>query len=81
MHLLVEGGASLLGQFIRTGMFDRLRLFIAPKILGSGLSWAGFDGPDTMDLAQLVVGETAQKIGDDFLLTYSRPGPDIRSAG
>lgn len=73
MHLMVEGGAALLGQFIREGLFDRLQLFVAPKILGSGLSWAGFDGPDRMALAKPLQSENVRRVGDDFLLTYSRP--------
>ncbi len=34
-ELMVEGGARVLGAFVREKLFDRLIYFIAPKILGS----------------------------------------------
>jgi diaminohydroxyphosphoribosylaminopyrimidine deaminase/5-amino-6-(5-phosphoribosylamino)uracil reductase len=37
--LLVEGGASTASRFIQTGLVDRIELFVAPKLLGSGPSW------------------------------------------
>ena len=36
--VLVEGGANLYSQFAKTGMFDDIYLFIAPKIIGNGIS-------------------------------------------
>ncbi|MFI5253643.1 MAG: bifunctional diaminohydroxyphosphoribosylaminopyrimidine deaminase/5-amino-6-(5-phosphoribosylamino)uracil reductase RibD [Bacteroidota bacterium] len=36
--VLVEGGASTLGRFIQEKAADHLMLFIAPKLLGSGLA-------------------------------------------
>lgn len=36
--VLVEGGANLYSQFAKTGMFDDIFLFIAPKIIGRGIS-------------------------------------------
>ena len=36
--VLVEGGANLYSQFAKTGMFDDIYLFIAPKIIGKGIS-------------------------------------------
>lgn len=36
--VLVEGGANLYSQFAKTGMFDDVFLFIAPKIVGKGIS-------------------------------------------
>jgi diaminohydroxyphosphoribosylaminopyrimidine deaminase/5-amino-6-(5-phosphoribosylamino)uracil reductase len=62
--VLVEGGARVHGEFLRTGLWDELRLFIAPKIFGAGaLSWAGLDEARDLDL------RTVERIGDDVLLT------------
>lgn len=36
--VLVEGGANLYSQFVKTDLFDDLYLFIAPKIIGKGIS-------------------------------------------
>lgn len=36
--VLVEGGANLYSQFAKTDLFDDLFVFIAPKIIGKGIS-------------------------------------------
>ncbi len=36
--VLVEGGANLYSQFAKTELFDDIYLFIAPKIIGRGIS-------------------------------------------
>ncbi len=38
IHLLVEGGAYTVSRFIKEGLWDRMVLFQAPKIMGSGIS-------------------------------------------
>ncbi|HLO98360.1 MAG TPA: RibD family protein, partial [Fimbriimonas sp.] len=37
--VLVEGGATTISHFLREGLVDQLVLYIAPKVLGEGLSW------------------------------------------
>lgn len=62
--VLVEGGARVHGEFLRTGLWDELRLFVAPKIFGAGaLSWAAFDVQRELTLRNVA------RIGDDLLLT------------
>lgn len=62
--VLVEGGARVHGEFLRTGLWDELRLFIAPKIFGAAaLSWAGLDVHRELTLRSVA------RIGDDVLLT------------
>ena len=34
MHILVEGGSGLITQFLKENLFDKLSIFIAPKIIG-----------------------------------------------
>jgi diaminohydroxyphosphoribosylaminopyrimidine deaminase/5-amino-6-(5-phosphoribosylamino)uracil reductase len=36
--ILVEGGMNLFSQFLKTGLFDDIYFFIAPKIIGNGIS-------------------------------------------
>ncbi len=36
--VLVEGGANLYSQFVKTDLFDDIFIFIAPKIIGKGIS-------------------------------------------
>ena len=35
--LLVEGGATIHGAFIKAGLVDRVALFVAPRLLGGGV--------------------------------------------
>ncbi len=50
VHLLVEGGPRTLSSFLKEKLFDRLLVFIAPKVMGEGLTLGG--------LAPLGVEET-----------------------
>ncbi|WP_293448408.1 bifunctional diaminohydroxyphosphoribosylaminopyrimidine deaminase/5-amino-6-(5-phosphoribosylamino)uracil reductase RibD [Persephonella sp.] len=53
MHLLVEGGKDLITQFIERGLFDKISLFQAPKLIGEdGLSSVGSLGVE--DVSQSV---------------------------
>jgi diaminohydroxyphosphoribosylaminopyrimidine deaminase/5-amino-6-(5-phosphoribosylamino)uracil reductase len=35
-HVLVEGGASVLGAFLRAGLVDEVHAYVAPLFLGAG---------------------------------------------
>lgn len=39
--LFVEGGSDLLTQFLEAGLWDRITIYTAPKILGEGISPVG----------------------------------------
>jgi len=66
--VLVEGGARVHGEFLDAGLWDELRLFVAPRIFGvDALSWAARKGPPLeVDLRE--VG----RVGSDALL-FVRP--------
>lgn len=69
LHLLAEGGQGLATSLLRAGHVDRLALFLAPKLLGSGLSWLG--GPPTRAMSQ-ALGLThlgVEQVGEDLLIT------------
>ena len=67
--VLVEGGAQVHGAFLAAGLWDELRLFIAPKIFGAGaLSWAGQGGARALDLRAI------ERVGPDVLLTLRPAG-------
>ena len=62
--VLVEGGAQVHGAFLAAGLWDELRLFIAPKVFGApALSWAGADAARDLDL------RSVERVGPDVLLT------------
>ncbi len=62
--LLLEGGPTLAASFLRAELVDKLMLFVAPRAAGAGPLFAPrLDAP--IELKRL----TAERIGDDILLT------------
>ncbi len=61
--LLLEGGPTLATAFLRSDLLDKLLLFVAPTLSGSGLAWHG-DLAEPVHLSRL----TSEQIGDDVLL-------------
>ena len=67
--LLLEGGPTLAGAFLRAGLVDKLLLFVAPTLSGAGPSLV-----DRLDEALELTGLTATPVGADVLLeAYLRP--------
>jgi diaminohydroxyphosphoribosylaminopyrimidine deaminase / 5-amino-6-(5-phosphoribosylamino)uracil reductase len=62
--LLLEGGPTLAEGFLRADLVDKVQLFVAPQIAGSGPSFAP-DLPAPVELRRL----TAERVGDDLLLS------------
>ncbi len=61
--LLLEGGPTLASSFLRAGLVDKLMLFVAPKISGSGLRFLG-----DLEAPVGVCHLTAERVGEDVLL-------------
>ena len=66
-ELHLEAGSKLSGSFIRAGLVDELLLYLAPKLLGTGLGMASFGPLQTL----------AEAIDLQFIAT-DRVGPDLR---
>jgi diaminohydroxyphosphoribosylaminopyrimidine deaminase/5-amino-6-(5-phosphoribosylamino)uracil reductase len=65
--LLVEGGAEIHGAFIAAGLVDRVAFFLAPRLLGGGLSIAA--GPGRPVANALVLGQSRlRRLGSDLLI-------------
>jgi diaminohydroxyphosphoribosylaminopyrimidine deaminase/5-amino-6-(5-phosphoribosylamino)uracil reductase len=62
--LLLEGGPTLAEGFLQADLVDKVLLFVAPQIAGSGPSFAP-DLPAPLELRRL----TAEPVGDDLLLS------------
>jgi diaminohydroxyphosphoribosylaminopyrimidine deaminase/5-amino-6-(5-phosphoribosylamino)uracil reductase len=62
--LLLEGGPTLAEGFLRADLVDKVLLFVAPRIAGSGPSFA----PDLSAPVELR-RFTAEPVGDDLLLS------------
>jgi diaminohydroxyphosphoribosylaminopyrimidine deaminase / 5-amino-6-(5-phosphoribosylamino)uracil reductase len=61
--LLLEGGPTLTESFLRAGLVDKLLLFVAPLIAGSGPVFA-----PRLDLPLELAGLEAELVGHDVLL-------------
>ena len=62
--LLLEGGPTLAGAFLRAGLVDKLLLFVAPKLSGEGPGLVP-ELPDPVTVTRL----SARQVGQDVLLT------------
>jgi diaminohydroxyphosphoribosylaminopyrimidine deaminase/5-amino-6-(5-phosphoribosylamino)uracil reductase len=62
--LLLEGGPTLASAFLRADLVDKLLVFVAPRLAGSGPALVD-TLPEPLELARL----DATPVGDDVLLT------------
>jgi diaminohydroxyphosphoribosylaminopyrimidine deaminase/5-amino-6-(5-phosphoribosylamino)uracil reductase len=62
--LLLEGGPTLAASFFAAGFIDKLLVFVAPRLSGSG-SGPVASLPDPIELRRL----SCEQVGDDVLLT------------
>ena len=62
--LLLEGGPTLAGAFLRAGLVDKLLLFVAPKLSGEGPGLVAAL-PEPVTVTRL----SARQVGQDVLLT------------
>ncbi|MGH3993130.1 MAG: RibD family protein, partial [Pseudonocardiaceae bacterium] len=73
--VLVEGGATIAGAFLRAGLVDELRCHVAPLLLGEkGVPLVIGDGITTLSEAHRFRLRTVEHVGDDALLTLARSG-------
>ncbi len=65
--LLVEGGSSVITSFIREKLADKIILFMAPLIIGTGTDAVGDIG--TENLSEALRGKTASvsRLGEDIV--------------
>jgi len=79
-HILLEGGATLIGEALRSRIVDRAMLFYAPKLFGGsdGVPMAVGRGPALIDGCVQVRGMTVRIVGCDFLVEGSLAYPAER---
>jgi diaminohydroxyphosphoribosylaminopyrimidine deaminase/5-amino-6-(5-phosphoribosylamino)uracil reductase len=61
--LLLEGGPTLAGAFLRAGLIDKLLLFVAPAVAGQGPMLL-----DRLDEPVRLSTVSTRRIGDDVLI-------------
>ena len=67
--ILVEGGPTLAGVAIASGEVDRIETFVAPLIIGGGLSAVEADGPDRLADATRLPDMSVTRVGQDVLMS------------
>ena len=77
-NVLVEGGGEVLGSFVRAGLADEARIFVAPKLIGGRQAPGplGYEGPAMMgDITGMRVGRIVT-FGPDlcYTLRFRRKG-------
>jgi len=70
--VLVEGGATTHGHFLREQLADRLEIFVGPKVLGDGPSWASGLGISALSQAPEFRLQNTQVVGADVQLSYDK---------
>lgn len=72
-NVLVEGGPNLISEFLKSGEYDFIYHFIAPKFIGADgvncVSMLGLNGMEELDCLKII---NTKKLGDDILNIYTR---------
>ena len=73
LQVLVEGGASVAGEFHRGGLVDRYVIYIAPALFGGGDAKGLFTGPGAYSIDDVFRGrfESVERVGDDLRIEMS----------
>ncbi len=67
--LFIEGGAATYSSFLKLSLVDRIYLFMAPVIMGNGISWTQDIQLETME-SKLQINQLKTKIiGPDVFMT------------
>ncbi|WP_305041412.1 bifunctional diaminohydroxyphosphoribosylaminopyrimidine deaminase/5-amino-6-(5-phosphoribosylamino)uracil reductase RibD [Geoalkalibacter sp.] len=67
-HILLEGGATLNGEFLRERLIHRVMLYLAPRLIGGdGKSLFGGIGAQGLAEAPRVARARVQRFGEDLL--------------
>jgi diaminohydroxyphosphoribosylaminopyrimidine deaminase/5-amino-6-(5-phosphoribosylamino)uracil reductase len=71
-HVWLEGGPTVAGAFVRAGLVDEVIAYVAPLLLGDGLSVLGDAGIATLTDGLRLSLVDVTRVGDDVRLTYFR---------
>jgi len=72
-HLLVEGGGTVIADFLEKRFVDRILWFVAPKLIGGKQAPTAFEGKGILKLSQAIRLKRVRvrKIGEDLLIEGS----------
>ncbi len=75
-ELHVEAGFKLNGSLLRASLVDELLLYLAPKLLGSGLGLANIGPFSELSQAQPLTFKSVEMVGPDLRIVARIPGRD-----
>jgi diaminohydroxyphosphoribosylaminopyrimidine deaminase / 5-amino-6-(5-phosphoribosylamino)uracil reductase len=83
VQVLVEGGATVAGDFHRAGLVDRYVLYLAPALFGGDDARPLFRGPGAPTIADVWRGrvESVEQLGDDVRVELAPATEDPCSPG
>jgi diaminohydroxyphosphoribosylaminopyrimidine deaminase / 5-amino-6-(5-phosphoribosylamino)uracil reductase len=69
--LLLEGGPTLAGAFLRAGFLDKLLVFVAPKLVGGDDAPSLFAGPGVRSMGDALhlSAVDVERVGEDVLIS------------
>jgi diaminohydroxyphosphoribosylaminopyrimidine deaminase/5-amino-6-(5-phosphoribosylamino)uracil reductase len=70
--VLIEGGVDLFSGFLKAREWDKILIFMAPKIIGSGMTFSDGFSIARLENAIKIYNVEIEKVGHDFLLTGYR---------
>lgn len=78
LQLLVEGGASVAGDFHRAGLVDRYVIYVAPALFGGDDARGLFGGAGAWDISELWRGSfvAVERVGTDLRIEMVPVGRD-----
>jgi diaminohydroxyphosphoribosylaminopyrimidine deaminase / 5-amino-6-(5-phosphoribosylamino)uracil reductase len=68
-HVLLEGGPTLAGAFVRAGLVDEVVAYLAPLLLGAGAAVLGDAGISTLGSALRLETHDVTRLGPDVRIT------------
>ncbi|MEO8330224.1 MAG: RibD family protein, partial [Candidatus Nanopelagicales bacterium] len=74
-HVLLEGGPTLSGAFVKASLVDRVVAYIAPVVLGAGANAINGAGIESIDDAFRLHLDSVERLGDDTRLTATVRDP------
>ncbi|MFE0747854.1 bifunctional diaminohydroxyphosphoribosylaminopyrimidine deaminase/5-amino-6-(5-phosphoribosylamino)uracil reductase RibD [Gordonia sp. NPDC058843] len=80
LWVLVEGGPHILGAFFAAGLVDEVHAYVAPLVLGAGRSSVEIPGVTTLADGLRFSTTSVTRLGDDVLVTLSRPSTTSRES-
>ena len=66
--VMIEGGTEVNSSAIKEGIADKIVIFAAPKIIGSGKGAIGNLGITKIDKAIKLKNVRTEKVGNDFMI-------------